>query len=183
MKFNLGLRIFGGLIFTLVGIYGLIFSSEKIYNALLNLLIGGWLLYIHIFGALSKSVEKLEEIITINHSDVEQIILKPTKRMWEKNYSLTKTELYINDRKSIEIFCETLNNATRTSDRYVKRAEWLALIILKKNLETIKFGVKKKGHKTSITVFSDGEYGWNYGTLKCNNLGSVLENEVKNRTL
>lgn len=179
MTMNWVMGILGGLVFASVGIGGLIFSSKKKFHFFLPLLIGSWLLHVHTFGPLSKSGDKLEEIIKLNSSDVQLIILKPTKRKGQKDISLIQNELLIEDKDSIEKICLTLNKAKKTYSGYIKSAEWLAQVEIKKEYENIKFGIRKRGSKTSLNVYSDGEYGWNYGTLKCNELGKVLEGELE----
>ena len=46
--------------------------------------------------------------------------------------------------------------------------------------EPPQFGVRKMGQKTELSISSKGEYGWNYGTLKCDFLGEFLDQEVTN---
>ena len=179
MTLNLVMGIFVGMVFTCVGIGGLIFSSKKKLYFLFPLFIGSWLLYLQTIGPLSKSGNKLEEVIKINSIDIQEIILKPTKRAGQKDRSLIKTELLITNKKVIERICSTLNKAEKIYDGYVKSVDWLAQLEIKSQNSSIKFGVRKNRAKTSLSVNSNGEYGWNYGTLKCDELGKVLEDEIK----
>lgn len=174
MTLNIIVGILGGISFLVIGIGGIILSSKK-KQFLIPLFIGSWILYIHTLGPLAESNMKLDRIINVKSDEVEVIILKASI-VNSKEHSLMSNSLEIRDKESINEICQVLNEAEKIHDGYVKSPEWLVQMEIKKSTSHIYLGVRKKEGKTSIKVTSNGEYGWNYGTLKCDRLGKVLEN-------
>ena len=173
------LGLFTGIVFFFVGIGGFFFAKEKKWLFILFFLVGSWVTYIFTIGPLSNSKQKLDAIIYIESNDVREILVKPTKRKGEHIKSIVNEVFKIENRNSIEEICKVLNNTKYASAGYLKGADSLSIIEIRMNLDTIKFGIRKRGIKTGLNVYSNGESGWNYGTMKCENLGNTIEDIVK----
>lgn len=169
----------GGVIFFVVGTVGMIRNPQKKLSFLVLFLIGGWVIYLQLFGPLSKSVERLDEIITINSSEVSKIIIKPTTRAGSLDKSLVTENIYIEDENQIKLLCDALNESEKVMSGYLKRPDKLALfeLVMATN-DTIAIVISLRGSKAMISVHSDGDYGWNYGDLKCDLIGPILKNSL-----
>lgn len=172
------LGIFIGIVFFFAGIGGFYFSKEKKWLSIIFFLTGSWTFYIYTIGPLSNSKQKLDAIINIDSRNVEEIIIKPTTQNYQDIKTLVNKEFKITNRNSIENICQVLNKTEHASSGYLKDADSLSQIEIKMYSDTIKFGIRKSGNKTGLNVYSRGEYGWNYGTLKCENLWNTIENII-----
>ena len=171
----------GGIIFVLFGIGVLIFSKKKKQKigSIIPIIIGSWVIYIYTIGPLSESDKKLDEIINIKSEEVIAINVKPTKINGLENSSIVKGVVEINDRNTIDKICEILSNSKEVHGSYIKNADWKAQLELIKKNGSITVGVEISNKRTEIEVYSKGETGWNYGSLKCDDLGTVLL-DIKN---
>ena len=168
-----------GVAFFFIGLGGLFFSSNKKWLFIIFLIIGSWLVYIFTIGPLAESNEKLDSIINIDSKTVREIILKPTKKDNGQIKSIVKSDLNIQSRSSIETICKALNEAEYAFAGYLKTADSLAVLEIRMDSGKILFGIRKKGNSTALNVYSNGESGWNYGTLKCNDLGNVIKELIE----
>lgn len=179
MIFDILFALIIGTAFFAVGLYGIIRIKEKKWLFFIAFILGSWVIHLYTLGPLSKSKENIQKITLINPSLVNEISIKPTTRSSQKNKSFVEQNVKITNIQSVKKICKTLNSAKWAFSGYIKNPEWLGQLEIKTKTDTFSFGVQKKGNLTGLEVYSDGEYGWNYGTLKCDNLGQVLEEEIR----
>lgn len=174
MTLNMIVGILGGVCFLIFGVGGVMLSSKKKWRFYFPLIIGIWVLYIHLLGPLSDSNKMLDRVINLESDNVQIILIKPSKSGGNEG-SLILNNIEIKNKESINVICETLNESKKVYDGYVKQPEWSAILEIRQSAGNVNLGIRKRQSKTAIKVTSNGENGWNYGTLKCDRLSQVLE--------
>lgn len=179
MTIQLASGILVGIGFFIAGLFGLVaFSFTKKASYLFPLLPGVGLLYIFMIGPLSQSDSKLDDIIHIDSKEVVEIRLGPSAKTSRESSLFIHDEFIIQDRESIDRICRTLNTSKKGHDSYPKQANRFARMDIYTQSHTISFGMRVLGKRTGLPVYSSGESGWNYGTLACDELGQVLQEEI-----
>lgn len=143
-------------------------------------ILGGFFFFSSTVGPVSKSQQRLDEVIQIDAEQVIEIKLKPTKRAGNKHKSLFPEIITVQDKQSIELICGALNTAHFSGLGQVKSGEWLALVETNGRDYDTSFAVDHR-ERTTIEVNSRGNFGWNFGTLSCDALGPILEAIAENR--
>lgn len=172
----------GGFIVLVFGIFG--FKSSK-WSRFINytlVILGLLLLYVPIFGPLSGVENRVRKITEINSSQVESIVLQPSRRNEFKNNSIFDKDSIVVDRYLIQQYCESLNKAIELGWAYKNRMSNAAprlrlccrVEIHFVDKTSISFGVTKTEDATMISLNSDGEFGWHYANLDAYDFGTLL---------
>jgi hypothetical protein len=137
---------------------------------------GLFLMYLETFGPLSESKNKLEQVIKISAQQVKAIRILPSQDTGKRRKpSLVKELQTIQDPTAIAKICASLQTSTKVNDGLVKLPQWVCRVELVLPDRILAFGIRKGEEATAIVVFSDGELGWNYGTLQNDEIGNLLE--------
>jgi len=168
-----------GTFFAIIGLCTLLFRKQKKLAGLIPLILGLTVIFLTTIGPLSKSQEQINKVLKLDRNEVAEIIIRPTKYKGYEEISLTKRVIEITDKKTIDSLCFALTNAKATSS-IIKNPKWVCLISVKKNDHSFfEIAVKNAGQSTFIEVNSDGDYGWNYGTLDAKYFGQLLVDITK----
>ncbi len=82
----------------------------------------------------------------------------------------------IKSKDELKQIANALNDATDLIFGQVREAGWgcvLELVFV--SGDSLKIGIRQGINKTELELYSDGEYGVNYGSMQSENLGQVLE--------
>ncbi len=161
----------------LIGVGATIYIREKRKIGFLPIIVGTLLLLIRFVGPLSSTGDKLREIKKIESSQIQYITIRPSSFYVEKN--ITQTELRITDPSKIAAFAQALNTSKETSKVRMPIPDWTCIVEIEKNDGTIIFRVRHSKEDTKLSVDSEGDSGWHYGTLQCNSLAEVIESCVE----
>lgn len=169
--------ILGGIGFLLFGILAIKIPLKK---RIFPILIGLFLLYLNLFGPLSKGDNKIETLINLDSKEIEIIHIMPTETRGYEDISLLSKSVSISDTIVIEKICRYINKSKDTWFPNIKPPyDWACRLEIELNGQTIPLGIRLKNGTTIIEVKSDGEYGWNYGELHSNGLGELMEKIIK----
>jgi hypothetical protein len=168
-----------GVLFAIIGLFTLVLKKKKKLVGLLPLTAGVAAILLTIVGPLSNSQKHLDNVLHIDKDDIILVKIKPTKYVgWEKR-SLTKYQIKIANRETIDSLCLAVINGKITNS-LIKDPNWICLLKFeKKNGTSTEFQVLNAGQNTIIEVRSAGDYGWDYGTIEANSLGMLLPELVK----
>jgi hypothetical protein len=163
-----------GILFVIIGLCTLIFKKQKKLVGLIPLTIGLTAVFLTTVGPLSKNQQQINKVLTLDKNEVIKVIIKPTEYRGYEKISLTQNVVEIADRNVIDSLCFSLAKATTTS-LIIKNPQWVTLVRFEKiDSSFLELEVKNAGTVTFVEVKSDGDYGWNYGTLEAKLFGQVL---------
>lgn len=181
--------LLGGCFILIFGIILAFFHRAwKRYYYFVLISIGIILIYIPTLGPLSGIKKRISAITEINSSEVESIVLQPTRRKDYNVYSLVEKDSVITDRNSIDEICEKLRMTKVIGPEYDENrgrtwstgkpsySERLAcrVGINYFNRKVVTFGITKAADATKISLNSNGEFGWHYANLEAYQLGEIL---------
>lgn len=172
----------GGIFILIFGIIG--FKSSK-WSQFINyilVILGLLLLYVPTLGPLSGIEKRVRKITEINSSQVEFIVLQPSRRNEFKNNSIFDKDSIVVDKYLIQQFCESLNKAVELGWAYKNRMSSAArrlrlccrVEIHFVDKTSTSFGVIKTEDATIVSLNSDGEFGWHYANLDAYDFGILL---------
>lgn len=168
-----------GILFVVIGICTIYFRKQKKFVGLFPLILGLTAFPLVIFRPLSQSQKQLDQILRVDKTEIIRISIKPTTYKGYEDISLTRTTIEITKTETIDRLCAALTNA-RSVSAVVKTPKWACLVRLhKKDNSYIEFAVKGAGQNVILVVNSNGDYGWNYGTIEAVSFGQILTNIAK----
>lgn len=151
-----------------------LFKETKIWSSI-TILVGIFLMNQVLFGEISKSDDKQNEIKELQLESISEISILPSQR----TESLTKDTLQITSKEEIEKIqrCLSMTKETLKTNR---NKDWGCILNIEKtNGLNLLIGISKNENQTILELYSRGEYGTNYGTMRNNKLGIVLEEIIK----
>ena len=167
--------LLGGFVFLTIGILVSRHYNWKKFKTYIPIVLGLFLIYLTTLGPLSKSKNRIAEIIYIDSSKVKSIRIQPTRDKGYENLSMFKKDRIVNNRNTINNICDRLHNAKIEGEGFMKNPKKVCRVeILFTNKKTISFGVRKSGEMTCIEINSDGEYGWHYANLDASDFGNLF---------
>lgn len=175
MTFDQIISLTGGTVFVIVGVLVSMYYKWKKFLPYIFIIIGFFQVYISIFGSLSESKSKIDEIITIDSTKVKYIIFQPTRFRGYEKLSMFEKDSIILSRKTINEICKKLHEAkeeTSPKMRHVKEACRVEIDFI--NNKKLILGIRKTEETTYIMLDSDGEYGWHYATLDAKEFGNLV---------
>jgi len=168
-----------GIIFSAIGIGGLLLARVKRGLFWLFLLLGISSLLLTTIGPLSNSQENIDQLLSMDSQEIQMIEVRPTSRTYP---SLVEKIMIIHNRQSIDNICLALNHAREVDDDFLKAPDsCCSIIVTMTDRSTIQFGMMQRGQVTGIDV--GGESGWHYGRLEANDFGKVLKSLIHNTLL
>ena len=168
-----------GILFVIIGLCTLIFRKQKKLVGLIPLIIGLTAIFFTTVGPLSKSQEQINKVLKLDKNEITKIIIKPTEYRGYEKISLTQNIVEITDRNTIDSLCFSLTKATTTSS-IIKNPQWVSLVRVEKIDSTfLELEVKNARTVTFVEVNSNGDYGWNYGTLDAKLFGQILSKLIR----
>ena len=141
--------------------------------------IGMFLVWLATLGPLSRTQHKINQLIEIDSSEVNSIIVQPTQIPSEQKISLVNSEVVVNKRTTIDDLCLALHHAVVTDENFLKRPENVCRVLILLKHENIVFGIRMSGPSTSIELDSKGESGWHYAKLQANEFGQMIRELCK----
>lgn len=151
-------------------------KKNKLLVAVVFIFVGFGLFYLgrpYFFGG-----DLVEEIIHLDQNSVEHIIIDSPKAI-KSGESLVNKRIYIRDPKTLINISDALQQAKRWKPVH-PISVWRCVVTIHTQSKTLKFLVKRtKKNGVLIQVKSKGEWGWNLGTLRVDNLGEILERVVQ----
>ncbi len=168
-----------GVLFTIIGLCTFKFKKQKKLVGLIPLILGLTTVALATFGPLSQSQKQLDKILKVDKTKIVRISIMPTTYKGYEEISLTKTTIEITKTETIDSLCNALTNAKSIST-IIKNPKWACLVRLdKKDNSYFEFAVKGAGQNAFLEVNSNGDYGWNYGTIEALSFGQILTNITK----
>jgi hypothetical protein len=150
---------------------GFLFVKNSKMWGLIFIIIGGWLMNKVLFGDISLSDEKQEEIKELKAEEINSIFILPSK----SRKVLTKDTLQIKEDIEIKKILDCLSKTEETL-RTNQISDWGCILKIEKvNRQNVFARVSKKENQTLLELYSNGEYGVNYGTMINNELGFLIE--------
>lgn len=163
-----------GILFVIIGFCTLIFRKQNKLVGLIPLIIGLTAILLTTVGPLSKSYEQIDKVLKLDKTEVVKVIIKPTEYRGYEKISLTKTLVEITDRNTIDSLCLSLTKAKKTNS-IIKNPTWVSRVRFERmDSSFLELEVKNAGTVTFVEVKSNGDYGWNYGTLDAKSFGQFL---------
>jgi len=179
--------LLGGCFILIFGISGFFHRGWERYVDILMIIIGLILIYLPTLGPLSGIKKRISAITEINSSQVEFIVLQPTRRNEVNVYTLIEKDTVITDRNAINEICEKLRKAKVLGHQYDEnrggrfkeldqqtRREACRVEIHYFDKNLLSFGITNVWDLTKINFSSNGESGWKYATLEASELGLLL---------
>jgi len=158
----------------------LIFSKRKKLHSLISFAIGIFLIIISTVGPLSKSRQKVNQVEKIDSTQVERIVIQPTKNFSSQSLSLIKNEVIVTNREMLNSLCLALQHSILTDENFLKNPDSVCRVQIEmKDKTNIAFGIRIRGQATSIELDSKGESGWHYAKLQANEFGQILKEICK----
>ncbi|MEL7247081.1 MAG: hypothetical protein AAFO03_01640 [Bacteroidota bacterium] len=152
-------------------LFGIRFFRETKMGSLMAFLVAYFLLNNAFNGDLSKSSDKQAALTDVALAEIRAITIFPSQR----RDVLTADTLRLTSNVEIERIQQCLSR-TRQTLKGNKGEDWACVLkIQKDDAEEIFAGISKSGNQTIIEMYSEGEYGVNYGSMINNELGVVLE--------
>ncbi len=147
-------------------------KKNKIFTIAIFIFLGFGLLYLgrpYFFGG-----DLIEKIIHLDQDLVDQIIIDSPKAI-KSGESLVSKRINIGDPKTLINISRALQQANRWKPVHPVSV-WRCVVTIHTQGEKLKFLVKRtKKNGVIIQVKSKGEWGWNLGTLRVDDLGEILE--------
>lgn len=166
--------LFIGILFAIIGLCILIFKTKKKLVGLIPLIIGVAAILLTTVGPLAKGQEQINKVLNLDKGVITKVIIKPTEYRGYEKISLTQTIIEITDKNTIDSLCFSLTKANATNS-IIKNPKWVCLVRFDRaDNSFLEFEVKSAGSDTFIEVKSNGDYGWNYGTLDARHFGQLL---------
>ena len=163
-----------GILFAIIGLCTLVFRKQKKSAGLIPLIIGLTAIFLTTVGPLSKSQEQINKVLKLDKNQIVKVIIKPTKYRGYEQISLTQNIIEVTDRNTIDSLCFSLTNAKKTNS-IIKNPKWVCLVRFDKmDRSFLELEVKNAATVTFVEVKSNGDYGWNYGTLDAKSFGQIL---------
>ncbi|MEL6835138.1 MAG: hypothetical protein AAFP77_19220 [Bacteroidota bacterium] len=152
-------------------LFGIRFFRETKMGSLMAFLVAYFLLKNAFYGDLSQSGDKQAAFKNAELAEIQSITIFPSQR----RDVLTADTLRITSNVEIERIQQCLSKTKQTL-KGNKGEDWACVLkIQKDDTEEIFAGISKSGNQTIIEMYSEGEYGVNYGSMINNELGVVLE--------
>jgi hypothetical protein len=168
-----------GILFAIIGLCTLKFRQQKKLVGLIPLIIGLTAIFLTTVGPLSKSHEQIHKVLKLDKTEVAKVFIKPTEYRGYEKISLTQNIVEITDRNTIDSLCLSLTKA-KTTNSIIKNPTWVSLVRFEKmDNSFLELEVKNAGTVTFVEVNSNGEYGWNYGTLDAKSFGQLLSRLIR----
>lgn len=172
----------GGSFILIFGIIGFFISKWSQFINYILVILGLILLYIPVLGPLSGIESRVRKITQINSSQVESIVLQPSRRNEFMNHSIFEKDSTVVDPYLIQQYCERLNKAVELGWAYKNRMSSAAprtrlccrVEIHFVDKTSTSFGVTKTEDATILSLNSDGEFGWHYANLDGYDFGILL---------
>ena len=163
-----------GILFVIIGLGTLLIKKKKKLVGLVPLTIGTVAILFVTVGPLSNSPVEINKVLHLNKDQITNIIIKPTEYRGYEEISLTKTVIEITDKSTLDNLCSALTKA-RVTNSIIKNPKWVCLVRLnRKDKSFIELEVKNAGKDSFVEIKSNGDYGWNYGTLDASYFGQML---------
>lgn len=151
-----------------------LFRSTKVWS-IIAFVIGVWLMNQIIYGGISLSDDKQRAIRNLELEDISSITIIPSQR----REVLTNDTLFLRSLTDWKKVQECLHK-TKGTLKTNRGEEWGCVLKIKKtDQEEILAGISKNGDQTILEMYSEGEYGENYGSMINNELGVALEDIMK----
>jgi len=167
-----------GIIFLVLGIGFFIISKRKKSQAVIPIIIGVFLIFIEVFGPLSKSQKIVNEVQGIDSSQVYRILLRPSTSTSVQ--SLINKEIVVTNRGDVNRLCLAMHHAVLVDDNFLKSSySGCRIMIELKNKKNILFAVRINDQATALELNSNGESGWHYAKLEATEFGQVLKEVCK----
>ncbi len=169
--------LFIGILFSLIGVVlAFVPAARKNKFFILPLVLGLTVIYLHTFGPLAGKEKKINAILNINSNKIVELHIYPGDNTNAK--SLVKSMMLINKQTLLNEFASALNKGKISTD-FNQHPLWACKIeILKKDQKVAWLLISKQGETTLIIPLS-GKYGWDYGTIRADDVGSFLERVTK----
>ena len=164
---------------SIVGI-GFLFGGIKVYKgskiwSSIALLIGIILMNQVLFGEVSKSDDKQNELKNLQLKEISRISILPS----QKRKVLRADTIEITSENEIKRIQECLSRTRETLSQN-QNVDWGCILqIQRKDQTNIFTGISKNKGQTILEIYSRGEYGTNYGSMINNELGFILEKIIK----
>jgi hypothetical protein len=163
-----------GVLFAIIGLCTLIFRKQKKLVGLIPLIIGLTAIFLTTIGPLSQSQAQINKVLKLDKKEVAKVIIRPIEYRGYEKISLTQNIVEITDRNTIDSLCLSLIKA-KTTNSIIKNPKWVSLVRFEKIDDSfLELEVKNAGTVTFVEVKSNGDYGWNYGTLDAKSFGQFL---------
>ena len=168
-----------GIIFLVIGFCSLFFSKKK-YLSLIPGTIGVFLIFISLFGPLSKSKQRVDQLKNLDSTKITRIIVQPSAIDPAENKRLVKNEVIVIDRNTINELCGALHKTVLANEDFLKNPTSLCRVLIEiKDEKSITFGVRISGDMTSLEIDSEGESGWHFAKLKATEFGQIIKRVCK----
>jgi hypothetical protein len=155
---------------------GILLFTKKRWAGIVPIVVGCGLITLSVFGPLSNSRKKIDQLRNIDSILVKQITIQPTTT---DKKSLVPRDITITDRGIINKFCHALSQTTVVTSQYLKSPDSVCRLRFDMdNGKNIVVGIRIKGRAASVEVNSSGESGWHYGKLKAEELGRVMRESL-----
>jgi hypothetical protein len=169
------------------GIVGFFIRKWGWYIKYIFLVIGLILIYIPTYGPLSDIQTRIVAITEISSSQVQSIVLQPSRRKEYMQSSMYEKDSIITDRYLINEICEKLHKAKVLGKEYKNRPpktgyrnQLLCRVEIHFiNKEMLAFGLIKNDESTTLSLNSNGEFGWHYANLDAFEFGNLLTNQIE----
>lgn len=163
-----------GVLFIIIGLCILVLKKKRKLIGLLPLIIGVSAILLATVSPLAKSQAQLNQVLQLDRKEVTKFIIKPTEQRMYKGISLVQNIIEVTNNSTIDSLCLFLQEAEVTNS-IIKNPKWICLVRVEKVDKTFfEFQVKNAGLATYITVKSNGDYGWIYGTINAKAFGQLL---------
>jgi hypothetical protein len=170
--------LFIGILFSLIGvILAFVPATRKKNFFILPLVLGLGVIYLHAWGPLANKEKKLAAILNINSNNIVELHIYPGDNTNAKRH-LIKSTMRIHEPAFLNEFASALNKGKSSND-FHQNSLWTCKVeLVKKDKKVAWLDVSRQGSTTLVRPLS-GEYGWDYGTIRADEVGSLFERITK----
>ena len=166
---------FIGILFFVIGIITLLIPSTRKRGAfVLPLLVGLFVIYLHTLGPLAGKKQKVRDFINIDSTSIVEIDIRPFHN-YDDNVNLVTHRRKIADQKFFSTFSNALHKG-RTQEDQNQHPMWGCFAdIMKTDGSIISVEITKQGSCTILQPLTKGIFKLNFGTIRADEVGVVLE--------